>query len=267
MELPLSITTSPNSRYNDLFEDPYLVYRYRGNDVDHRDNRGLREVMTRRLPLAYFHGILEGRYVPSWPVFIVDDNPQELAFRVMIDEPANAWNHSNQEVVDPAILQSESIRRAYATALVTVRLHQTAFRERVLRAYRHECAFCRLRHYELLEASHITPDSHLTGEPLVTNGLALCSLHHRAFDRWFVGLRPDFTIEVRPDILAEKDGPTLAHAIQGLHGVRISLPRKVSDTPDLDRVKHRYQMFREMADSSDAKRKSDKWSLLLQQPS
>src|SRR5436853_112489 len=61
---------------------------------------------------------------------------------------------------------SDSGRRLYITAAVRQRLHQRAFRERVLSAYRHQCAFCRLRHEELLDAAHIVPDSEPQGEPL-----------------------------------------------------------------------------------------------------
>ena len=104
------------------------------------------------------------------------------------------------------------MRRAYATAAVRVRLHQRAFRERVLRAYRQQCAFCRFRHPELLDAAHILPDSDPGGEPVVRNGLALCTLHHGKFDRLFLGVRPDDTIEVRPDILREEDRSRHARA-------------------------------------------------------
>src|SRR5262249_8433751 len=139
----------------------------------------------------------------------------------------------------------DTIRRSYVTAEVRVRLHQRAFRERVLEAYRRQCAFCRLRHEELLDAAHIVPDRDPEGEPCISNGLALCALHHAAFDRLFVGLRPDLVMEVRPDLLREEDGPTLVHAIQGLHGTRIALPRAVEQRPDLERVARRYQRFRE----------------------
>jgi hypothetical protein len=59
----------------------------------------------------------------------------------------------------------------------------------VLRAYRDCCAVCRLRHEELLDAAHILPDGHPRGEPVVRNGLALCKLHHAAFDRHILGIR------------------------------------------------------------------------------
>src|ERR1041384_3036364 len=80
-----------------------------------------------------------------------------------------------------------------------------AFRERVLEAYRYQCSFCRLRHEQLLDAAHIIGDTEAQGEPVVRNGLSLCKLHHAAFDNHFVGLRPDYVLEVRPDILRERD--------------------------------------------------------------
>jgi len=139
----------------------------------------------------------------------------------------------------------DSVRRSYVTGVVRVRLHQRVFRERVLEAYQRQCAFCRLRHEELLDAAHIVPDSEPGGEPVVRNGLALCTLHHSAFDRQFLGLRPDYVLEVRPDILREHAGPTLVHAIQALHGQQILLPRAEALRPDRELLAMRYEKFRE----------------------
>lgn len=70
------------------------------------------------------------------------------------------------------------------------------------------------------------------------------------FDRHFVGLRPDLTLAVRPDLLAEEDGPTLVHGIQSLHGQRIGLPRSLSQRPDLLLVKARYAEFEAHAEKA-----------------
>ncbi|MGI8867651.1 MAG: HNH endonuclease [Mycobacteriales bacterium] len=50
-------------------------------------------------------------------------------------------------------------------------------------AYETRCAVCRIGHRELLDAAHILPDTHPRGEPVVPNGLALCKIHHAAYDR------------------------------------------------------------------------------------
>jgi len=242
-EVPLSITTAPEGPYDDAFSpDGLLRYRYRGNDPNHPDNRGLRAAMEHRLPLIYLHGLAPGRYVAAWSVFVVGDDPANLSFSVEVDD-ASYFKRPEEIGAEAAIKEGDDARRRYITASVRVRLHQRAFRERVLDAYRRQCAFCRLRHEELLDAAHIVPDNAPEGEPVVRNGLALCALHHTAFDRYFVGLRPDYIIEVRADIRKERDGPTLVHAIQALHGNRIVLPRSVLLRPDPKLVEMRYEQF------------------------
>jgi putative restriction endonuclease len=114
---------------------------------------------------------------------------------------------------------------------------------RVLEAYRNACAFCRLRHQELLDAAHIIPDSDPEGVPEVRNGLALCKLHHAAFDRFIVGVNPDYIIHVRRDVLEEIDGPMLKHGLQGLDGVKIQVPRDLKLKPDKDLLSRRFQRF------------------------
>ena len=87
----------------------------------------------------------------------------------------------------------------------------------MLRAYRDECTLCRLRHRDLLDAAHIVPDADPEGEPTVKNGLALCKIHHAAFDRLIIGIRPDYVVEVQRNVLEQIDGPMLKHRFQGLH--------------------------------------------------
>ena len=241
MELPLSIRTSPGGPYDDAFrKDGLLHYRYRGRDPLHPENRGLRFAMTERIPLVYFHRMVPGRYLATWPVYIVGDAREALAFSVAVDDPAHLSLTAGPRM---EVAEGAAARREYVTTLARRRLHQRAFRERVLAAYRHQCALCRLKHDELLDAAHIIPDAEPEGEPVISNGLALCRLHHSAFDRLFIGVRPDYTVQVRRDLLDEEDGPTLKHAIQGLHGVRISLPNRRVDLPSVQLLADRYERF------------------------
>jgi len=243
-DAPLSITTSPNSPYDDAFgPDQLLNYRYRGTDPNHPDNVGLRHAMQQRIPLVYFHGIMPGKYVAAWPVYIVGDNPGGLSFTVAMDDVLSVgiWERrlSGEDVPDP----TPEVRRSYITSALRVRLHQRAFRERVLEAYHSQCTICRLRHAELLDAAHIIPDSDPDGEPVVQNGLSLCKLHHAAFDKQFIGIRPDYIIEIRQDLLEEVDGPMLQHGLKELHHQKIQLPRNVNRRPDPDRLERRYIEF------------------------
>jgi putative restriction endonuclease len=244
-ELPLTIATAPVREgepppYSDgLGEKGLLNYRYRGADPNHRDNVGLREAMRRKVPLIYLFGVIKGQYLPAWPVFVVGDDPSDLCFKVAIDEQRLGFADS----AGPADRIAEA-RRSYVTVLTVRRLHQETFRQRVLRAYRENCAICHLRHAELLEAAHILPDGHPRGEPVVPNGIAVCKLHHAAFDRHILGITPTFVIEVRRDILDEIDGPMLLHGLQEIAGRRISLPSNHQLWPRADFLEERYEMFR-----------------------
>jgi len=246
MALPLSIRTSLRGPYDDAFgADGLLRYAYRGTDPEHRENRGLRELMRRRVPLVYLHAVVKGEYLVSWPVFVVEDHPRLLKFTVAVDD-ARLMEQQPDAVVGSYDLESEQgdERRRYITRELKVRLHQRTFRKRVLRAYRERCSLCRLRHQALLDAAHIIADADPGGEPRVQNGLALCKLHHAAFDRHFLAVRPDYVVEVRPDILDEEDGPMLIHGLKGLHRASISLPRSASHRPDRRLLEARFERFR-----------------------
>lgn len=246
-KIPLTINTSPNSPYGDSFADEHrLLYRYRGVDPKHRENEGLREAMRRGIPLIYFIGLTSGRYLAIWPVLIVDDDPATLSFTVVVDSRDDPIVDRLIRGADTEIRDTDrDLRRSYVTSEVRRRLHQHSFRERVLRAYRERCALCRLRHWELLDASHIIPDADPLGEPDVRNGLALCKIHHAAFDTNILGIRPDdYQIEIRQDILEEKDGPMLRHGLQGMHGQRLHVPRDKRHRPSEEALAYRYERFR-----------------------
>ncbi len=246
-EIPISITTVPvlegkaRPYADDVGPDGLLRYRYRGTDPDHRDNAGLRLAMTRRVPLIYLFGVVPGQYLPIWPVYIVGDEPPNLCFRVAVDDAQHAT--VGREMADATV----EARRQYVTAVTQRRLHQESFRQRVLQAYQTQCAICQLRHAELLEAAHILPDGHPKGEPIVPNGLALCTLHHAAFDRHILGVRPDLVVEVRLDVLREADGPMLKHGLQGFQGSRIIIPQVEQLRPNPDFLAERYALFQRAA--------------------
>ncbi len=245
LELPISITTAPKGHYDDYFgKDNFLIYRYRGKDLNHRDNVGLRKVFELRRPLVYFHGIDPGKYLAVWPVYIVDDDSNNLSFKVAVDELSSLEMTTNA----PAQIGDNSYaRRAYLTATVKVRLHQRSFRERVLDAYQSQCAFCRLRHRELLDAAHIIPDNLPNSQPTINNGIALCKLHHAAFDSFMLGITPDYIIKVRADILTEEDGPMLRQGLQGIHNAKLLLPSSQRYWPSKEALEWRYDRFTQAA--------------------
>ena len=78
---------------------------------------------------------------------------------------------------------------------------------------------------------------------MVPNGLTLCKIHHAAYDRQILGVRPDCVVEVREDVLAEVDGPMLKHGLQEVHGWRLELPKRAADRPDQQLLAARHAAF------------------------
>jgi putative restriction endonuclease len=240
MELPLSITTSPGGSYPDELTPEGLRYKYRGTDPYHGDNVRLREAMRLRKPLIYFLGVIKGKYLVTWPVYIVQDNMANLSFTVAVDDISYLRKSGELMVEDDS---ATYYRRSYITSNILVRLHQRSFRERVLRAYQNQCALCKLKHAELLDAAHIIDDKADSGEPIIQNGLALCKIHHAAFDKNILGINQDYQIKVRKDVLSETDGPMLKYGIQYLENNKIILPNNKKNWPDRRRLEVRFEGF------------------------
>lgn len=219
---------------DDLGPEGMVRYKYRGIDPNHSDNRSLRRAMALSLPLAYFVGVAKGLYVPEYPVWIVEEDPSLHQFAVAVDE--------GQRYLDLDSLGAP--QRAYVERLTRTRLHQPVFRARVLLAYGESCAICRLHHAELLDAAHIIPDGEPNGDPVVPNGLALCKIHHAAYDTNLLGVRPDLTVEIAQHLLEERDGPMLRHGLQEIAGTRLVVPRQRSAQPEPARLEYRYEQFR-----------------------
>lgn len=234
----LSIYTSHNSPYDDVHDmnEGRIRYKYQGADPNSSDNVALRRAMERQLPLIYVVAVDRGYYDIISPLFISGDSPSELEFTLQADQDAWVANSEN------ALLTSA--RREYATRAVLQRLHQTRFRRIVLAAYNQQCAVCRLKRIVLLDAAHIIEDRLPKGEPIVTNGLGLCKIHHSAYDADIIGIDPDAGIHVKDDVLREVDGPMLKHGLQEVDGTRLILPRRRELRPNRDFLAERFERFR-----------------------
>ncbi len=239
---PISITTSPNSPYADkISENSTISYKYRGDNPHFHENVRLKEAMKNKVPLIYFHGVIKGKYLAQFPVFITGADDRNLTFTVEADAGIDSlWGAINKDRANDPLY--DEVRRRYITSEVVIRLHQRAFREKVLHAYRDHCAFCSLKHRELLDAAHILPDNE-GGRASVSNGLSLCKIHHAAFDKNILGINEDFRIEVRQDILEEVDGPMLKYGLQEMNHKAILLPRSASNRPDKEFIRERYERF------------------------
>lgn len=234
----LTVQTSAESPYADEHDvdSGRFVYKYRGTDPQHSDNRALRRAMELQRPLIYLVAVDRGVYDAVLPVYVVDDDPANLQFVLAADQVSMMDSDASSELT--------RVRRQYVTRAVMQRLHQAQFRRIVLRAYRERCAICQLRHLPLLDAAHILPDRDPRGRPEVSNGLGLCKIHHSAYDASILGIDPDARVHVREDVLHEVDGPMLRHGLQEVHRSRLVLPRRAEERPNRDFLAERYERFR-----------------------
>ncbi|WP_235936492.1 HNH endonuclease [Brevibacterium rongguiense] len=246
--------TPPDKKppYNDeVGEDGLIRYAWMGEDGNHANNVGLRNAMETRSPVIWFVGVSAQpvpRYNVVCPVYVVGEewhNKRFILMPVTMDdappvEIGSAMEHGFRE------LEKRYIRRS-----VKQRLHQPRFRSEVLLAYENHCAICNLAHSPLLDAAHIVPDRDEAGVAQVSNGMAMCKIHHAAFDGYFLGIRPgragsnELRVEIRQDLLAEVDGPMLRHGLQELHGRDLmKIPRQRAARPDRALLERAYESFR-----------------------
>ncbi|MDX6587676.1 MAG: putative restriction endonuclease [Solirubrobacterales bacterium] len=237
----LTLLTAQDGPYDD-FDDVdggVVHYRYRAGDPDQPDNRALRAAYELQTPLIYFRGVGDGQYAVIAPVFVVSDDPAAGVVQLETGLPY-------VDVQGAGLVSSEGARREQF-AMVARRLDQVKFRRDVLRVYRGRCAVCSLKERELVEAAHIIGWREPDGVAAVVNGLALCAIHHRAYDRNLMGIDPDGVVHIGHRLLAEIDGPMLKTGLQGFHGADILQPRQVEDRPDPDRLRVRFEAFEAVA--------------------
>ncbi len=120
------------------------------------------------------------------------------------------------------------------------------FRRRVLTAYEHRCAVCGLQlllsgSSVALEAAHVK--WHQAGGPgTVPNGICLCVLHHKLFDRGAFTVTPPRTVLISDEISGLAG---LKEHLLTFHGKQLHSPIHLDDTPAAAFLLwHRREVFR-----------------------
>ncbi len=233
LQATLSVVSSPDGPYDDHELDGALFrYAYRAGSVD-GDNAKLRRAMELQLPIILLRKQRANEYVPLFPVYVIEDDQPRRQFVLALDELVRVLGSSDS-----------LLERAYAERVVKQRLHQAEFRGRVLRAYEVQCAVCNLKLGRLLEAAHIVADREARGDPVVTNGLSLCKIHHAAYDAELLGITPGYVVEINHRLLETVDGPMLRYGLQEMHRRPLTVPRTRTERPDPDRLATRWNAFR-----------------------
>jgi putative restriction endonuclease len=232
----LSIQTSYKGPYGDSETELGFLYAYRTGSIDQPGNAALRAAHRAAVPIVYFFATQRGWYQPFYPCFVTEDDPVNKQVLVSKGKMIGA-------IDDPEpVLIEDPIERRYVKREVRVRMHQGRFRGVVLPAYGEQCAICRLKEAQLLDAAHIVGDALTEGAARITNGLSLCTIHHRAFDKNLVGISPGYEVHVAPRLLEDEDGPML-DVLKGFDGTSIHLPRRRAWLPDRERLETRFERF------------------------
>jgi putative restriction endonuclease len=119
------------------------------------------------------------------------------------------------------------------------------FRGVIMRLYDYTCAACRFRLITLdgmtaVDAAHIVPFS-ISRDDGVGNGLALCKLHHWAFDNGLISIDDNFCLLVSS---AFEEGGNETFAFRQLKSQKIFLPRQKPYFPIITNIqKHREMKF------------------------
>ena len=104
----------------------------------------------------------------------------------------NAIDSINEHEVEAKITDYE---RREVIATIKRRYREYDFRHRVVTAYAATCAFCGVQ-LRLVEAAHIIPVAADSSSDETRNGVALCALHHRAYDQNLISFDEQYRIEV-----------------------------------------------------------------------
>lgn len=168
-------------------------------------------------------------------------NSEQLAF-----ESQQALQQFNSEIAE--VTEAEVALPSgptESTRLVRTRLVQGFFRDAVLSSYEFKCAICSLDLPELLSASHIIPWSkNVERRADPRNGLSLCAIHDRAFDRGLLSIGDSFDILLASRArLNSSESRLHSVALLEVEGKTISLPKRFAPDPEALSY-HREHIFR-----------------------
>ena len=149
----------------------------------------MRAALAEQVPLIWFYGVEPSIFNAIFPVWLTAEEPEHSQFVLALTD-AQLTVRPNTAVEET--FSGGTTHRRDQAAPAPARVRQPGH----VGVRYTPCAVCSLGHRELLDAAHIIPDNEPLGLPVVPNGLALCKIHHAAYDRNILGIRPDYVIEV-----------------------------------------------------------------------
>jgi putative restriction endonuclease len=239
---PLSITSTIDSPYNDNTVDgTRVLYDFLPASRQH-DNEGLKRCAELELPLIYLLQVKRRpgpEYVVFAPVYVIGWDDAARTFLVDLSEQtpgAVASPVPSRRQLDLAWVHQASanevreLTRTYVATSVQRRLYDAKFRNKILRAYRERCAVCGLGIRSLLDAAHVSGDRDPKPAIEVSDGIALCAIHHRAFECGMLTWDDDYRVRIHLPSPGEA-GDGERQMLLAFEGKLLSLPKRADWRP------------------------------------
>lgn len=221
--------------YNDKdLEEGVFVYQLQKNPKRPQFNASLEVAFRKQVPLIFFRGLADGLYEAFYPVFVDTFSYDRGETTIVFETPSDAHDAASNIVSEVPAL--------YGTGVRKTRLHQRAFRQRVLMAYGLRCALTNLPLVQLLEAAHIVADSK-GGIASVQNGIAMSTFHHTAYESNLMGIDPDGKVILNEQVRGTRDGPMFSHGLLELDGKRMRFPTADIHRPNRDFLAQKFDEF------------------------
>ena len=159
----------------------------------------------------------------QWYVFnsqSLHDSDEDAQY---VSELVNAPPEVERNLIDTARNEPQQVRR-YELVQTMRAYRETRFRPEVLQAYTFRCAVCGYA-LKLVDAANIIPVAYPGGNDHITNGIALCRLHHSAYDTGLLGIQSTYRIVVNPNAGARLRAANLGY---GLEDFALRLPEQIT---------------------------------------
>lgn len=159
--------------------------------------------------------------------YILKDGYKTYEFKLKIQNiPLPETTSSELDAINERSKKEEpQLTEETITHSVNRKQRNEVFRSKIKEIYEYRCAICGKKRFTLakypeVEASHIYPKEK-NGSDDLRNGIALCKLHHWAFDNGLLAITNDYHVIVRDEIKSD----TNYEEIYKYDGKKIQLPK------------------------------------------
>lgn len=153
----------------------------------------------------------------------------------------------SESLLDSEVLITTDLKTApmvtETSQTLSVRRGQNFFRLAILNNYNKQCCICNLPIESLLIASHIVPwNADKTNRLNPHNGMCLCAIHDKAFDRGFLTLDEEYRILFADDFKYLSDNQAIEQFFMNYQYKTIQLPEKFTPAQEFLEY-HRSNIF------------------------